>query len=125
MTDEDGREMIFIPGSQWENYMYHPLNVWDANSILYKARILDYTFFMGGERIVMLLETDECDYRMLLIEPEVGEHDNVPKLVYKIADVFKDRLPGHPFLYAEDVRNGKTGNVQRDMLFKKLLEEGD
>lgn len=124
----NGKTIHFLLDREWLNYRYKMLDRCKAESVLHLSKIVDAICPSAGQTVILLdtmvLGRSGTDW-LFLIESEYDEKERRVSTSYKLANVFDDRLPQHPFIYTEDVVNGHTGNPIRDRLRKQLLDAGE
>ena len=127
MLKVDGKPICFLLAREYLNYHYHePKN--GIDSALFRAKIKDCYCGRNGITAIwadtMVLGRPGNEW-IILIESEYDETAHGIVTHYKIANVFDDRLPQHPFIFVGDWMNGKTGNPIKDNLIRKILESGE
>ena len=123
----DGKAVHFLLAREYLNYHYHEMKYGIACA-MFRAKIKDYHCGENGETAVWLDTTilgRTGNEWILLIEPEYDETTHGIVTHYKIANVFDDRLPQHPFIFVDDLKNGHTGNPRRDKVIQKILAAGE
>lgn len=122
----NGRTVHFLLAREYLNYHYSERKG-GIDSALFKAKIKDC--YCGNGITVLWADTMVLgrpgNEWIILIESEYDESTHGVVTHYKIANVFDDRLPQHPFIFTDDCMQGRTGNPIKDNLIRKILESGE
>jgi len=77
--------------AEWQNYLYHPINIQTLQTVLHRMTIVDTCKTDHGLAIRVKYNPDSAIHEKIVIISGAG--DNISA---EIADMKTDRLPGHP-----------------------------
>ena len=77
--------------AEWQNYLYHPINIQSLQTVLHRMTIIDTCKTDHGLAIRVKYQADSAIHEKIVVISGAG--DNISA---EIADMETDRLPGHP-----------------------------
>ena len=93
----DGKQVHFLLEREWMNYIYTPIGRAVAETFLFHAIVKDMC--CGNNAMVLRIITPDRPENGLLFKAECENG----KVAYSVADIEKDRLPGHEFATIQGV----------------------